>query len=84
MQQVLFVTVSFRYRHAGQRQCDSHESMHLEPEQVEPYIERLCSKAVDAGMQITYIEVRNNLSPNRWGESRWQVPWSWSSKLPLL
>lgn len=84
MDQVQFITVSFRYKRAGQRQCSSHESMHLKPEQVEPYIERLCSKAVDAGIQITYIEVRNYTPSNRWGEPGWQVPWSWYPKLPLL
>jgi len=84
MYQVLSTTVVFRYRRTGQWQCDSHESMHLKPEQVEPYIEKLCARAADAGIQITSIEVRNNIPPNKWGEPRWQVPWSWDSKLPLL
>lgn len=84
MHQILFITVAFRYRRTGQRQCDSHESAHLKPEQVEPYIERVCARAIDAGVQLTSIEVRNNIAPNKWGEPGWQVPWSWYSKLPFL
>ncbi len=83
MPQVMFITVAFWWKQEGQRQCTEHESMHLRPEQVEPYIERVCAKAADAGIRITTIEVRNHIPPNRWGQPQWQVPWHWHTKLPL-
>lgn len=83
MHQVVSITVAFRWKSKGQWQCSVHESMPLTPQQVEPYIERLCAKAVDADVQLTSIEVRNNISPDRWGQPRWQVPWSWHTRLPL-